>query len=212
MTRWRLVDTRPDGPDVEAAVRELFAGDGTVYLVTGFFTEAAYRDLRDEIEAFLDRSPTNTLEVLVTPSADQFAKAVVRDLRGHLWNQVHLWTYPGRFVHAKVYVRDGPDPVAIIGSANLTRAAFRYNLEVALVVEGHGPDDPAVAPYLDWVEGVLAEARPLERSDLSTPVRMARTVRNWTAKGRLIPHEQLVARLRPVAVGLVGALALAWLV
>lgn len=212
MAQWQLVDTRPDGPALEAAVRDLFAGDGTIYLVTGFFTEAAYGDLRREIERFLDRSPSNHLEVLVTPSADQIAKAIVRDLRADFEDQVGLWTYPGRFVHAKLYLRDGPEPVAIIGSANLTRGAFRYNLEVALVVEGDGPDDPAVTPYRDWVTSVLADARPLARRDLATPVRVARMVRNWTAKGRLIPPDQLAGRLRPVAVGLLGALALAWLI
>lgn len=156
MARWRLIDTLGRDSEVEEAIRALFAGNGTVYLVTGFFTGNAYRTIRDDIEAFLERSPENELVVLANLAADQISKWVIHDLR-RLGDgtRLRMVKYPYGFLHTKVYVRDGPEPMAIIGSANLTRGAFEYNLELGLVLEGDGPDDPDVARFVEWVEEVL---------------------------------------------------------
>lgn len=213
MATWRLIDTLGGDSEVEAAIRGLFAGDGTVYLVTGFFTGNAYRLLRDDIEAFLERSPENELVVLANPAADQLSKWVIRDLRrlGE-GTRLHMVKYPYGFLHAKLYVRDGPDPIAIIGSANLTRGAFEYNLELGLVIEGDGPDDPDVARFVEWVDEVLNYSRPIKRRDKLLPIRVAMTLSSWLNKGRLLPPIHVAGRMKPIFLLFFGVLLLSWLV
>lgn len=209
MGSWKLVDTMLGEHLVEDTIRDLFAGDGTIYLVTGFFTGNAYRLLRDDIADFLERSSENRLVILANPSADQFSKWVIRDLRRiEESDRLQLLKYPHGFLHAKLYVRDGPEPMAIIGSANLTRGAFDYNLELGLVVEGDGPDDPDVGRFVEWVEKVIEYSRPIKRRDLFLPVRMSMTVINWVNKGRLLPVKHVATRLTPILLVLFGALVL----
>lgn len=182
-----IVGTHVTGRGPSNAVRQLFEEDGTVYLVTGFFTATAYYELRDDVVSFLDRSPDNELVLVVGTGADQFSPIVARDL----WSiddhgQVRIYRYPHGFLHAKLYARTGPPPTAIVGSANLTRVAFEQNLEMSAVVRGDSSDDPRIRPYLDWIEDLLAVCEPLRRRDLFAPLRYATTLRNWANKGRLI--------------------------
>lgn len=186
-----LVGTSLADRGAENAVRELFAENGTVYLITGFFTANAYRSLRSDVLAFLDRSAENELVLVVGSGADQFSASIARDLwRLDAPGTVRIYRYPHGFLHAKLYVRAGPSPAVVIGSANLTRVAFEQNLEVGAVIRGGSVDDPAVQPFLQWVEGVVAVCQPLRRRDLSTPVRLLTTVKNWSNKGRLLPVKQ----------------------
>lgn len=210
---WKVVDTRPGEHLVEHSIRSLFDGDGTIYLITGFFTENAYRSLRDDIIDFLKRRADNTLVVVANPTADQFSKSVATDLRSlDAPGSVRLLQYPRSFLHAKLYLRDGPDPMVILGSANLTRGAFAYNLEVGLVIEGDGPDDPEVRPFLDWTEELVAESTPISRRDLFFPVRVVNSVINWLNKGRLIPARFAATKAAPLMLAIVGLFALVKLV
>lgn len=111
----------------------------------------------------------------------------------------------------KVYLCDGAEPVAIVGSATLTRGAFDYHLELAVVLDGVRSHDPEVAPIVDWVEGVAA-GRPITRRDLSLPVRVRRTIRSALSKGRLLPATHVVARSKPMCLVVVAIFALRWLV
>lgn len=208
-----IVDTRPGEHLVEHSIRSLFDGDGTIYLVTGFFTENAYRSIESDIAAFLDRDPANELVVMANPTADQFSKHIVQDLRSlDVAGSVRLLQYPDRFLHAKLYVRDGPEPMAILGSANLTRGAFEYNLEVGVVIEADDPGDPSVDPFIDWVQTLAAESVPITRRDLFFPIRVSRSVSNWVNKGRLISPRLAAGRATPVLLVIVGLLALThWL-
>lgn len=71
MASGTLVDTLPGAYRIEDAVRALFAGDGRIYLVTGFLSGTAYRSRRNGMQSFLDRSPDSELIVLVDPSLDR---------------------------------------------------------------------------------------------------------------------------------------------
>lgn len=197
-----LVGTTLADHRTEDAVRHLFEDDGTIYLVTGFFTANAYRSLRGDIRSFLDRSAGNELVVVIGSGADQFSTGIARDLwQLETAGRVRIYRYPRGFLHAKLYVRTGPSPVVIIGSANLTRVAFEQNLEVGAVLRGTDPDDALVRPFIDWVEEVVAICRPLRRRDLALPVRLMTTVRNWSKKGRLLPFGRAARRgILPFAV------------
>lgn len=212
-TPLNIVDTRPGEHLVENSIRSLFTGDGTIYLITGFFTENAYRSLRSDIVGFLDRQADNELVIVANPTADQFSKWIARDLRSlDVPGSVKLLKYPGAFLHAKLYLRDGPEPKVILGSANLTRGAFAYNLEVGVVLEGSDRSDPEIAPFIEWVEQLIDESVPLRRFDLFFPKRVGMSLINWLNKGRLIPPRHAATRLMPVVLVVVGLLALARMV
>ncbi|EMA36347.1 phospholipase D family protein [Halobiforma nitratireducens] len=183
-----LVNNRWGDRTVDEQLRTLFEEDGTIYLVTGFFTYNAYHTLRPDIEAFLSRSSENELVIVVGPAADQFSATIARDLwRLDSGDQVHLHKYPDGFLHAKLYVRTGEKPAVIIGSANLTQVAFEQNLELSAYVEGTGPGDERIAPFVDWIDDLLEVCEPITRRDLFKPVMLARTVTNWAKKGKLLP-------------------------
>lgn len=198
-----LVGTTIAERRTEEAVRHLFERDGTVYLITGFFTANAYRSLRADILSFLHRSADNDLVVVVGAGADQFSAAIARDLwKLETPGRVRLYRYPRGFLHAKLYVRAGPSPVAIIGSANLTRVAFEQNLEVGAVVHGQSPTDPTFEPFLEWIEEVVEVCEPLRERDLSPTVRLFTTFRNWSKKGQLLPVRRAARRAVLPVVGL----------
>lgn len=196
-----LVNNRWGDRTVEAQVRRLFEADGTIYLVTGFFTYNAYRALRPDIEAFLSRSPENELVIVVGPTADQFSATIARDLRRlDDGDQVRLYKYPDGFLHAKLYVRTGENPAVIVGSANLTQVAFEQNLELSAYVEGDGPDDDRIEPFVAWIEDLLDVCEPVRRRDLLKPVMIARTLVNWANKGKLLPTRAVFGHRAPYVV------------
>ncbi|AFZ73607.1 phospholipase D family protein [Natronobacterium gregoryi] len=189
-----LVNNRWGDRTVDEQLRTLFEGDGTIYLVTGFFTYNAYHTLRPDIEAFLSRSTENELVIVVGPTADQFSATIARDL----WQldsgeQVHLYKYPDGFLHAKLYVRTGEHPAVVVGSANLTQVAFEQNLELSAYVEGDGPDDARIEPFADWIDDLLEVCKPVRRRDLFKPVMLSKTLVNWTKKGKLLPSRAVLA-------------------
>lgn len=187
-----LVTNRWGDHSVEAQIRSLFDGDGTIYLITGFFTANAFRVLRPDIESFLARDPTNELVIVITPSADQFTASIAKALeRLDGDDRVRLYKYPEGFLHAKLYVRDGPEPAVIIGSANLTRVAFGQNLELNVHIDGRERADE-IEPFLEWIDALLEVCVPIRRRDLLRPVMVANTVQNWANKGRLIPTGTIV--------------------
>lgn len=202
----RLLGTNDGDRRVEDALSDLFAGDGTVYVVSGYFTYHGYLAIRDDVVNFLERSPDNELVVVVGPASDQFSPRIARDL----WSlgagdRVRIYKRP-RGLHAKLYVRDGPEPRCIVGSANITQVAFRYNIELGVEMTREDADHPDVAQFLEWVEELVADAEPLRRRDLLAPVQVGTSLVNWSNKARLLPARHVALKVTPVLV-LVGLLA-----
>lgn len=193
-----LLGTLDDDRRVQAALADLFAGDGTVYIVSGYFTYNGYRSIRDDIVSFLERSPDNELIAVVGPASDQFSARIARDL----WNiddddQVRIYKQP-RGLHAKLYLRDGPEPRLIIGSANITQVAFEYNVELGVELTRPHSDHPDVKSFLEWADRLVAQSEPLRRRDILGPVQVGSSVVNWSNKARLIPARNVALRMTPV--------------
>ncbi|WP_255171083.1 phospholipase D family protein [Natrononativus amylolyticus] len=193
-----LLGTNESDRRVQEALVDLFAGDGTVYIVSGYFTYQGYRAIRGDLVSFLERSRDNELHVLVGPASDQFSARIARDL----WalddhGQVHLYKQP-RGLHAKLYLRDGPDPHCIIGSANITQVAFEYNVELSLEITRESNSHPDIRSFLDWTEDALAQAEPLRRRDILGPVQVVSSFVNWSNKARLLPVRNVALRVIPV--------------
>lgn len=205
-----LVDNRLTERRVGDVVERLFEGDGTIYLVTGFFTRNAFDSLRDAIEEFLERSPENELVIVVGASAEQFSAGIARELwRSDARDRIHLYTYPDSFLHAKLYLRDGPSPAAVFGSANLTRVALEQNLELNVYVEGDDPADPRIRSFAEWVDELLTVCEPIRRRDLLPPLLAMNTVQNWARKGTLLPARAGIGP-QPTPLLLLAVLALLW--
>lgn len=197
---YQLLQSGTRGRHVADALEELFAGDGTIYLVVGFFTHNGYQAIRDDILGFLRRDPENALKLVVGPATDQFSARIARDL----WtidtdDQVAIYKYP-RGLHAKLYLRDGEHPHVIMGSANLTQVGFKYNVELGIEITGSDPDHPHIAPFIEWVEAFVGTAQPMSGRDLLLPVQLWNSIANWTNKGRLLPRRHVAKRLVPMAV------------
>ncbi|ELZ05335.1 hypothetical protein C482_02256 [Natrialba chahannaoensis JCM 10990] len=199
----RLLGTIDGTRRFEDALADLFAGDGTVYLISGYFTYQGYCRVRDDIDSFLERSQENELIVVVGPASDQFSARIAEDLWAHdEHDQVSLYKR-ARGLHAKLYLRDGPDPVCIIGSANITQVAFEYNVELSAELVRDSIDHPDLRPFLEWATQLTANATPLRRRDILGPVQIGCSLINWSNKARLLPPRNVVLRVVPVLLLLV---------
>ena len=208
-TGFHLLGSGPDHRRITDALHDLFAGDGTIYLVVGFFTYNGYRAIREDIIAFLERSSENRLTVVVGPASDQFSPKIAQDLWGlDAAEQVDIYKYV-RGLHAKLYLRDGPHPRLILGSANLTQVGFRYNLELGVEIVGADTTDHSIQPFLEWVRDLVERSEPIRRVDLLFPMPMLHSTINWTNKARLLPPRYVAKRLAPLFVLLLGVAILA---
>ena len=195
---YELIATDSSDLRFQQKLSELFDGDGTIYLVSGYFTHQGYLSIRDDIRSFLERSRENTLLVVVGPSSDQFSPRIATDL----WSldeddQVHIYKQP-RGLHAKLYLRDGPDPRCIIGSANITQVAFAYNIELNIELRGGVDDTSTLSPFRDWVEELIEQSERLRRRDILPPVLIVGSVINWSNKARILPVRNVVLRAIPL--------------
>jgi hypothetical protein len=186
MAEHQLFDNRFTGRLVAEAVTRLFDEDGTVYLAAGYFTWSGFLTLRDPLRRFLARSADNDVVVVVSTGADQFSRLVANAL----WDlgrdgQVRLLTYRDGFIHPKLYLRDGPDPALVMGSANLTWDGLGENLELAFYYAPESRDDPIFRDYLAWMGRFVAGSEPITAADLARAVRLRRTVDTWASKGRI---------------------------
>ncbi|OVE83237.1 phospholipase D family protein [Natronolimnobius baerhuensis] len=193
-----LLGTNDDDRRVQAALSDLFSGDGTIYIVSGYFTYQGYRSIRDDIVSFLERARDNELILVVGPASDQFSARIAYDL----WaldehDQIKLYKQ-SRGLHAKLYIRDGPRPNCIIGSANITQVAFEYNVELGLEMTRERTDHPDLRPFFDWVETLVDDSVPLRRRDLFGPVQVGSSFVNWSNKARLLPVRNVALRVVPV--------------
>lgn len=194
----QLLDTDRSDVRFQEALADLFSEDGTIYVVSGYFTYQGYRAIRADIVAFLERSRDNELIVVVGPASDQFSSRIAHDL----WtlddhDQVHLYKQP-RGLHAKLYIRDGPNPTCILGSANITQVAFKYNTELNVEITRESGDHPDLKPFLEWVRNLVDASEPLRRRDLLPPYQVGGTVANWSNKARHLPRRNVALRAVPV--------------
>lgn len=194
----RLLDTNSSSVRFEEALSELFEDDGTIYLVSGYFTYQGYLAIRDDIVSFLDRSRENRLVVVVGAASDQFSSRIAFDL----WklddnDQVKLYKFR-RGLHAKLYLRDGPNPTCILGSANITQVAFRYNVELNVEITRESVEHPDIQPFRDWAVDLVESSEPLRRRDIFAPVQIAGSIANWSNKARLLPIRNVLLRVLPV--------------
>jgi hypothetical protein len=186
MVEQEVFDNRLTGRLVAEAVLRLFEADGTVYLATGYLTWSGYLTIRDALVDFLSRSPENEVYVVVSTGADQFSRLVARAI----WDldvdgRCRLLTYRDGFIHPKLYLRDGPDPAFIMGSANLTWDGLGKNLELAWYYSPDDRDDPIFQSHLEWVVAFVSECEPVTEADLTRRVRLQRTADTWLSKGRI---------------------------
>ena len=194
----QLVDTDSSDIRFEEALSDLFAEDGTVYVVSGYFTYQGYRAIRDDIVSFLERSRENELIAVVSPASDQFSPRIAHDLWSLDGNdQVHLYKQP-RGLHAKLYLRDGPKPTCILGSANITQVAFKYNTEINVRITRDSIDHPDLKQFRDWMVELVEESEPLRRRDLLAPFQVGGSVANWSNKARYLPKRNVALRAVPV--------------
>ena len=208
----RLLDTDGDEHHFRDALAELFAGDGTIYVVSGYFTYQGDLDVRSAIVSFLERSRDNQLVVIVGTASDQFSGRIARDL----WNldehdQVQLYRQ-SRGLHAKCYLRVGPNPRCIIGSANITRVAFEYNIELNVDLSRPSTDHPDIQQFLEWVTALQASSTPVRRRDIVALVQIGGSVVNWSNKARLLPKRDVALRIVPVLVVLLVLSGFFWLI
>lgn len=157
---FNVVASGPDYRGIRQALGELFAGDGSVVLVSGYFTYNGFLGIKDDIEAFLSRSPENELVVVVGTASDQFSPRIATDL----WeldpgDRVRIYKYP-LGLHAKLYLRDGPNPRMILTSANITQVGFRYNVELGIEFAAEGGDHPDPGYLILLVVGRYRVDRP----------------------------------------------------
>lgn len=208
MQSLQLLNDQVWSSGIEDELQSLFGGDGTIYLVSGFFTYNAFDRLRADIDAFLSRDLDNKLVVIVSTSADQFSARIVRDLQALERNgQVKILRYRDGFMHAKLYFRDGPEPAVILGSANLTKVAMEQNFELCVAFK---PEKPELDDIRTFVEALEERCEPVRPRDLFTPFMVYRTVVNWSNKGKLISPRTMLRH--PLRLGLtIIVLASLWL-
>ena len=72
--------------------------------------------------------------------------------------RIDVRRYEGHFLHAKAFIFRGAERGILAGSANLTHAGLRANLELVL---GHH-EDPLVARVEEWFESLWHEAAPFD--------------------------------------------------
>ncbi|MFC7133069.1 MULTISPECIES: phospholipase D-like domain-containing protein [Salinibaculum] len=186
MVEHELFDNRLTERLVADAVSRLFEADGTVYLATGYLTWSGYLALRDPLTEFLYRNPENRLVVVVSTGADQFSRLVANALWEHEQaDRIRLLTYRDGFIHPKLYLRDGPEPALVMGSANLTWDGLGKNLELAFYYAPDDSDDRIYQDYLRWMVAFVGESTPVTARDLSRRVRLRRTLDTWGSKGRI---------------------------
>lgn len=194
----RLLDTHSSEIRFQEALSDLFAENGTIYIVSGYFTSQGYRAIRDDIVSFLERSRENELISVVSPAADQFSPTIAHDL----WSlddhdQVRLYKQP-RGLHAKLYLRDGPNPACILGSGNITQVAFKYNIELSAKITRESIDHPDLKPFHEWMLELIESSDPLRRRDLLPPFQVGGSIVNWSNKARHLPKRNVALRAIPV--------------
>lgn len=194
----RILDTDSSDIRFQESLSKLFSEDGTVYVVSGYFTYQGYLEIRDDIVSFLERSPENEFVAVVSPSSDQFSPRIAYDL----WNlghdgQVHLYKQ-SRGLHAKLYIRDGDEPMCILGSANITQIAFKYNTEVNVEITRDNIDHPDLKQFHEWMLELVEDSDPLRRRDLLPPFQVGGSVANWSNKARHLPNRNVALRAVPV--------------
>lgn len=188
-----VVSNQWKNASITDTLTRLFDEDGTVYLITGYFTSGAFETIRPAVEDFLSRSRENELVVIVSPTADQFNPAIGRELlQFRETDRVRLYKYPHSCLHAKLFLRTGEHPLAIVGSVNLTRAALEQNVELCVVVEDTSSTDDVIPQLTEWTDQLIVESEPISRSDLWRPKMIFNSIVVWRQKAQLLPRKPIL--------------------
>jgi HKD family nuclease len=155
-----------DAADTEARIDELIEGALEVCVATAFVDLAGAR----RFAAFLRRVTTRHGRRVRLLLGRQFhedprvRRQIVAELSALPGVEIRIFGDEDRRLHAKVYLfRHGEVFHAIIGSANLTGAGLRRNVEASLWTHG-GSDDPTVGELLAFFERHWAGALPAEEA------------------------------------------------
>lgn len=88
--------------------------------------------------------------------------------------------------------------MCIIGSANITQVAFKYNIELNVKITRDRVDHPDMHPFHEWILDLIETAEPVRRRDLLPPYQVGGSIVNWSNKARYLPKRNLALRAIPV--------------
>ena len=167
--RTRYIRLMTDHP-VEQFLLRLFLRDAdmrSLCIVSPFISSLdgcrfTLADLRRKVER--ERICTY---VTTRQPAEKYHEEAMAVLLGSPWIEVRY----NRSIHAKVYIATASretDSFAMFGSGNLTTASFQANIEVAMMVYGHGVGRSLLHELHYWAN---AQLRTLKESKLVQRIR-----------------------------------------
>jgi len=168
MENYDLIDNIFTEREIERAMQDLFAEDGTVYIIAGYFSLSGYKLIKESISDFLERKKDNEIYIVVGTDPNQFSATIAHDLwdmdKGR--DQINLLKYDENFVHTKHYVRENENPAIILGSANFTLEGFQQHLELVSYYEAEGSGDSIAQQHIEWFESLIEECECVTEEDL----------------------------------------------
>jgi len=167
--QYSLIDNTFSERKVVDAVTDLFAEDGRVYIVAGYFSLRGYDELRSSIEHFLSREEENQVTLIVGTEPDQFAARIAYDLwqlNSESKGKAEILKYEGQFLHTKHYVRDNESPAVVMGSANFTKQGLEEHLELVSYYRTTDAEDPIAVQHVQWFDSVIDASTPVTEEDL----------------------------------------------
>lgn len=165
--QYNLIDNVFTELKVMDAVQDIFAEDGIVYLIAGYFSFSGYNTMKSSINDFLSRNNANKIIIIIGTEPNQFSATIAYDL----WEMsngenVNLMKYENHFLHTKHYVRESAKPVIIIGSANFTYEGLRENLELVSYYKANSLEDSIAIQHINWFKLLISKCKMVTVSDL----------------------------------------------
>lgn len=172
--RLSLSEARQRSVLANGVLRRIDAATSRVWIMSAYFVpsrrfrKALRRSARRGIDVRLLLPGARTDHPWVRHAARRFYGKLLR-------NSVQIWEYQPRMLHAKMILCD--DWVSI-GSSNLDRWSFRWNLEANQEIADRHAADVAAQLF----EGDIAASRPISRRYWPQRARLDR-LREWIAGG-----------------------------
>lgn len=165
--QYYLIDNVFTELKVKDAVQDIFAEDGIVYLIAGYFSFSGYNTMKSSIKDFLTRNNKNKIIIIIGTEPNQFSATIAYDL----WEMsngenVNLLKYENHFLHTKHYVRESAKPVIIIGSANFTHEGLKENLELVSYYKANSLEDSIAIQHINWFKMLISKCEVVSDSDL----------------------------------------------